>query len=114
MTDQEIIDNAPEGATGMHFYRVVVYLKCDTEACPLYWSCLLGKWIRWADMESFDFLSLRSLSDIKSGLEKNQRIAELEAELESVGGRKAVIASAIKPVIELESAGGRKARRIIS
>lgn len=71
MNNQQILDNAPEGAT--HFIQQilsVVYFKFDTHFIPLHW-CNHKK--GWRKCQFFEFNKFRLLADIK-------RIAELEKE----------------------------------
>ena len=70
MSDQEILDNAPEGATHISENYGVVYLQADPDAYVSSYSNL-----RWNDngvkTELLHFHTVRSLADIR-------RIAELE------------------------------------
>ena len=67
MTEQEILDNSPEGATHSEKY---LYLKFET-----YWYVWESEWVRCGlNIQCYD--NIRSLSDIK-------RIAELEREAAS-------------------------------
>ncbi len=79
MEGQQIIDNAPQGATHVAFYDHnddVKYLQADTD--------LINCWYHWVGetrhMVDYDFTvvfnDMRALSDIK-------RIAELEQALET-------------------------------
>jgi hypothetical protein len=79
MTNKEIIDNAPKGATHVAFYDHnddVKYLQTDTD--------VINYWYHWVDgtrhMVDYDFTvvfnNMRSLADIK-------QIVELEQALET-------------------------------
>ena len=75
MNNQQILDNAPEGAT--HFIQQilsVVYFKFDTHFIPLHW-CNHKK--GWRKCQFFEFNKFRLLADIK-------RIAELENHIQSL------------------------------
>tara|TARA_R110002072_G_scaffold152445_1_gene302096 strand:+ start:5111 stop:5419 length:309 start_codon:yes stop_codon:yes gene_type:complete len=69
MNNQEILDNAPKGAT--HFIQQtlsVVYFKFGTHFIPLHW-CNNKK--GWRESQFFEFNNFRLLADIS-------KIAELE------------------------------------
>lgn len=74
MTDQEIIDNAPEGVTHID-------AECDYWRFPEseVWCDVHLSWIYEYGIE------MRSLSDIKALIEKDKRIEELEDEIENMG-----------------------------
>jgi hypothetical protein len=73
MTEQEILDNAPEGAT--HFSYDFLYLRYSEDQSNYWWSLWLSDLSKWVDKVAVAN-GLRSLSDIK-------RIAELEDGLET-------------------------------
>ena len=71
MTEQEIIDNAPEGAT--HVDADLTYIR--TEPCGRFLAYFTFQDGKWVEDDEFNILLTRSLADIA-------RIAELEKELE--------------------------------
>ena len=75
MNNQEILDNAPDGAThwdGDYFY----ICKDNANKSSEIWSVLkFNEWAKTGDLKISDLIDMRSLSDIK-------RIAELEDKLQ--------------------------------
>ena len=71
MNNQEILDNAPEGAT--HVDADLTYIR--TEPCGRFLAYFTFQDGEWVEDDEFNILLTRSLADIK-------RIAELEKELE--------------------------------
>ena len=77
MNNQEILDNAPDGAThwdGDYFY----ICKDNANKSSEIWSVLkFNEWAKTGDLKISDLIEMRSLSDIK-------RIAELEERLQNI------------------------------
>ena len=82
MTDQEILDNAPDGAT--HFDKIQYYrIGYSEPSLHIRYDVFnqgSGNWDGVGDMYLTDTYKIRSLADIRTIVEQAERIAELEEE----------------------------------
>ena len=96
MTNQEILEGAPEGATHIYVDKIVKPLLADADA---YVSSYLG-FGKWSDndvnTQSLDFSSVRSLADI-------ERIAELDKKVTNLTK---LVKSKKKEIYFLKATGG--------